>query len=157
MPLSWFKVKLMFYVDNYSLVTLGNTTELNDLLCWFSSERYLQKNFLLKLQIVLYQLQFYQRWTPSAGFLKFLTKSVDKHFIDGYFYLLLSLKLFSRKKSFTEIWSIQRNLLSCWWTLIIKGRCNVVPLYCSLILRSSQGFTLSNGVIIGKDRLQVNQ
>ena len=113
MPLSWFKVKLMFYVDNYSLVTLGNTTELNDLLCWFSSERYLQKNFLLKLQIVLYQLQFYQRWTPSAGFLKFLTKSVDKHFIDGYFYLLLSLKLFSRKKSFTETWSIQRNLLCC--------------------------------------------
>ena len=66
----------------------------------FSSERYLRRNFLLKLQAVLYQLQFYQRWTSLVGyFKKFLTKSVGKSFLDGYIYLLLSLKLFSRKKS----------------------------------------------------------
>ena len=27
-----------------------------------------------------------------------------------------------------------------WWALIIKGICNAAPLYCSLIVQSSQGF-----------------
>ena len=101
-------------------------------------------------------------------FFKFLTKSVDKSFLYGYSYLLISLKLFSRKKSvslkLTHLitflpWLDQSNEIyfaASWLALIIQGRCNVVPLYCSLILRSSQGFTLSNGAIIGKDRLQVD-
>ena len=82
-------------------------------------------------------------------FFKFLTKSVDQSFLDGYFFLLLSLKLFSRKKSvllklphlITPLPRLDQSkeiyFAASWWALIIKGRCNVAPLYCSLILRSS--------------------
>ena len=98
-------------------------------------------------------------------FFKFLTKSVHKSFLDGHFYLLLSFKLFSRKFVLLKLTHLitllprldQSNEIyfaGSWWALIIKGRCNVVPLYCSLIL--SQGFILSNSAIIGKDRLQVD-
>ena len=126
------------------------------------------KGFLLKLQAALYQLQFYQRWTSFAGFLKFLTKSVDQSFLNSYFYLLLSLKLFSRKKSvflklphlITLLPRLDQSNEICfaasWWSLSIKGWCNVVTRYWSLILRSSQGFTLSNDTIMVKDRLQVD-
>ena len=159
----------MFYVDSYSFVRLGNTTELNDLFCQFSSEWYLRRNFLIKVAgcslptPILPKMNFFGKF-----FFKFLTKSVDKSFLDSYFYLLLSLKQFSRKKSvllkLTHLITLLPRLdqsneiyfVASWWALIIKARCNVVPLYCSLILRSNQRFTLSNGAIIGKDRLQVD-
>ena len=156
------------YVLRWQLQLLyaGKYNRTYDFLCWFSRERQLRKNFLVKLQAVCYQLQFYQRWASFAGFFfKCLTKSVDQWFLDGYFYLLLSLKLFSRKKSvllklphlITPLPRLDESkeiyFAASWWALIIKVRCNVVPLYCSLILRSSQGFILSNGAII---RLQVD-
>ena len=68
-------------------------------------------------------------------FLKFLTKSVDQSLLDGYFYLFISLKLISVKKSvllkqphlitflpkldqFNEI-----HFAASWWALI-KERCD---------------------------------
>ena len=101
-------------------------------------------------------------------FFKILTKSVDQSFLNSYFYLLLSLKLFSRKKSvflklphlITLLPRLDQSNEICfaasWWSLSIKGWCNVVTRYWSLILRSSQGFTLSNDTIMVKDRLQVD-
>ena len=73
-------------------------------------------------------------------FFLFFNKSVDKSFLDDYFYLLLSLKLFSRKKSVLLKLSHLISLLprldqsnevhvaASWWALIIKRRCDVVPL-----------------------------
>ena len=56
--------------------------------------------FLLKLQAVLYQLQFYQRWTSCTRFFfNFWQKLSTNQFSDGYFHLLLSSKLFSEKNS----------------------------------------------------------
>ena len=96
--------------------------------------------FLLKLQAVFYQLQFYQRWTSFVVFFFFLvlTKSVDQSLLDGYFHLLLSLKLFSEKKSvllkLTPLITLLPRLhqsneihfVASWWALIIKGRCNTL-------------------------------
>ena len=39
----------MYHVDNNSFRALGNTTELNNLFCLFSSERYLRRNFFVKV------------------------------------------------------------------------------------------------------------
>ena len=94
--------------------------------------------FLLKLQAVLYQMQFYQRWTSFAGFVFILTKSVDQSVLEGYFYSLLSLKLFSQNlfvllKLLHLITPILRldqsnkiHFATSWWALIIKGRCNTL-------------------------------
>ena len=131
----------------------------------FSSERYLRRNFLLKLQAVLYQLQFYQRWTSLVGyFKKFLTKSVGKIIFRWiHLFIAFTQAVFTEKVCFIVSYSFTRlnqtneiYFAASWWALVIKARCNVVRLYCSLILRFSQRFTLSNGAIIGKDRLQVD-
>ena len=99
---------------------------------------------------ILPKMNFFGRFF----FFHFRQKVSTNHFLDGYFYLLLSLKLFSRKKSVLLKLSHLITLLprldqsskiyfaASWWALIIKARCNVVPLYCFLILRSSQGFNL---------------
>ena len=119
----------MLYADNNSFCGLGNTTELNDLFCYFSNERYLRRNFLLTLQAVLFQLQFYQRWTSLTVFFKFLTKSVDQSLLDGYVYLLLSLKLFSPHLTTLLPGLDQSNEIhfaTSWWALVIKGRSNTL-------------------------------
>ena len=108
--------------------------------------------FLLKLQAVFYQ-QFYQRWTSVAK-LFFLIFDKKSRLLDGYFYLLLSLKLLSEKKSnllklpplITLLPKLDQSneihFAASWWALINKGRCNTLcsndislnfnclPLYC---------------------------
>ena len=79
---------------------------------------------------------------PKTGFfcrVFFFLNCVDQSFLDGYFYFLLSLKLFSRKKSvlltlphlITPLPKLDQSnkiyFAASWWALIIKGRCNVVP------------------------------
>ena len=62
------------------------------------------------------------------GFFLFLKKSVNQPLLDGWFYLLLSLKLFSQKKfvllKLPHLITLLLRLATSWWSLIIEGRCN---------------------------------
>ena len=130
MPLSWFKVKFT------STITASVRWEIQQNLSFFVLVFQWMVPTNPSLQDVLYQLQFYQRWASFAWvFFKFWTKSVD-----GYFYLLFSLEMYSRKKSallklshlITPFPILDQSneiyFAASWWALIIKGRCNVVPL-----------------------------
>ena len=89
----------MFYVDNDSFCVLGNATEFNELFCKFFSERYLRRSFLLKLLGVILPTAILPKMNFFCTlFFSFLTNCVDQSLLDGYFYLLLSLKLLSQKK-----------------------------------------------------------
>ena len=54
--------------------------------------------FLLKLQAVFTNCNFAKDELLLRFFFELLTKSVEQSLLDGHFYLLLSLKLFSEKK-----------------------------------------------------------
>ena len=83
--------------------------------------------FLLKLQAVLYQLQFYQRWTSCTRFfLNFWQKLSTNQFSVGYFHLLLSIKLFSEKKS-VLLKLPHLTLAGPFWSCVGLGHCAPPP------------------------------
>ena len=99
MLLSWFKVKFMMYVDSNSFYALGNTTKLNDLFLLICQWKVTAKEFFYCCRLFFAKFNFTKDELLLQMFFKFLTGSVDQSLLDDYFYLLLSLKLFSQKKS----------------------------------------------------------
>ena len=98
---------------------------------------------------ILPKMNFFGRF-----FFSFSTKSVDKSFFRWLLLFIAFTQAVFTKKSVLLKLSHLITLLprldqsskiyfaASWWALIIKARCNVVPLYCFLILISSQGFNL---------------
>ena len=131
----------MFYVDNYSFCSLGNTTELTIFCVSFPVKGTYEGIFYQSCRLIFTNCNFTKDGLLLQVFFFFfeLIKSVDQSFLDGYFYFLLSLKLFSRKKSvlltlphlITPLPKLDQSnkiyFAASWWALIIKGRCNVVP------------------------------
>ena len=128
----------MFYVNNNSFCKLGNTAELKDFFCQFSSERYLRISFYTKVAdsflptAILPKLNFFCRI-----FLIFDKKCRPITFRWLLLLIAFTQVVFREKVCFIETTSInyyftetyqskEIHFAASWWALIIKGRCNTL-------------------------------
>ena len=123
MPLSWFKVKFMFYVDNYSFCSLGNTTELTIFCVSFPVKGTYEGIFYQSCRLIFTNCNFTKDGLLLQVFFFFWIDKKCRSIIFRWLLLFFAFTqvVFTEKVcfiettsfnySFTETWSIQQNLL----------------------------------------------